>query len=149
MNETRRRIEEDARAALKAGQRERVSALRMVSADLTNRRIELGRELSEDDVLEVLARARKQRLEAETQYREAGRDDLADREAAEAAIIEGYLPKPLADDELDRLIDEAIAETGATGPREMGAVMGRLMPRVKGRAEGGDVSRRVRDRLNP
>lgn len=141
------RIREDVKGALRAGDKERVSTLRMLVSELDNRRIETGRELTDDDALEVLARARKQRLEAEEQYREGGREDLADKESREAAIVEEYMPERLSDEELDRLVDEAIAETGASGPGSMGAVMGWLMPRVKGRAEGARVSRRVKERL--
>ena len=147
MSETRERIESDAKTALKAGDKVRVSTLRMLSSELTNRRIELGRALEEPDVLEVLAKAEKRRREAEDQFRTVGREDLADKEAAEAAIVREYLPEPLSDDAIEALIDRAIAETGATGPKQMGAVMGRLVPEVRGRVDGGDLSRRVKARL--
>ncbi|MDX1622408.1 MAG: GatB/YqeY domain-containing protein [Gemmatimonadota bacterium] len=147
MSEILERIQEDLNSALKAGEKLRVSTLRMLSSELKNRRIDLGRELEDEEAVEVLFRARKQRREAEEQYREAGREELAEREAAEAEIVQAYLPEPLSDEELDRIIDEAIEETGATDPGQMGAVMGRVMPRVKGRAQGAEVSRRVRERL--
>lgn len=147
MNETRETIESDLKAAMKAGDKLRVSTLRMVSSELANARIEKGENLDEDEIVAVLARARKQRLESEEQYRSGGRDDLAEKEAAEAAIIQEYLPEPIPEEELDELIDAAIAETGATSVKDMGAVMGRVMPDVRGRAEGSEVSRRVKERL--
>lgn len=148
MNEIRERIEADVKSAMKAGDKVRVSTLRMVSSELKNERIARGEDLDEDAVIGVLAKARKQRLEAEEQYREGGRVDLAEKEAAEAAIIQEYLPEPIPDEELEQLIDAAIAETGATSPRDMGAVMGRVMPDVRGRVEGSEVSRRVKGRLS-
>lgn len=147
MNEIRERIEADVKSAMRAGDKLRVSTLRMLSSELKNERIAKAEDLDEDEVVGVLAKARKRRLEAEEQYRDAGRADLAEKEAAEADIIQEYLPEPIGDDELDRLIDAAIAETGATSKRDMGAVMGRVMPDVRGRVEGSEVSRRVRARL--
>ena len=141
------RIQEDQKRALKAQERERLSALRLLSSELQNRRIELGRDLTDEDAIEVLLRALKQRRESEEQFTKGGRPELAVREAAEAEVIRGYLPEPLADEELDGMIDAAIAEAGATSMRDMGAVMGRLMPMVKGRAEGSVVSARVKERL--
>jgi uncharacterized protein YqeY len=141
------RIQADQKTALKARERERVSALRLLSSELTNRRIALGRDLTDDDAIEVLTRALKQRRESEEQFEKGGRPELAAKEAAEAEVIRAYLPEPIAEDELNRLIDAAIAETGATSMRDMGAVMGRLMPDLKGRAEGAVVSARVKERL--
>ena len=141
------RIQEDQKLALKAGEKERLSALRLLSSELKNRRIELGRDLSDEDAVEVLMRALKQRRESEEQFTKGGRPELAAREAAETEVIRGYLPEPLADEELEGMIDAAIAEAGATSMRDMGAVMGRLMPMVKGRAEGSVVSARVKERL--
>jgi hypothetical protein len=141
------RIQEDQKLALKAGDRGRLSALRLLSSELTNRRIALGRGLGDEDAIEVLMRALKQRHEAEDQFKKGGRPELAAREAAEADVIREYLPEPLSDEELESMIDAAIAKTGATSMREMGAVMGFLMPMIKGRAEGSVVSARVKERL--
>jgi uncharacterized protein YqeY len=141
------RIQEDQKRALKAQEKERLSALRLLSSELQNRRIELGRDLTDEDAIEVLLRALKQRRESEEQFTKGGRPELAVREAAEAEVIRQYLPEPLEDEELDGMIDAAIAEAGATSMRDMGAVMGRLMPMVKGRAEGSVVSARVKERL--
>ena len=141
------RIQADQKSALKAGEKERLSALRLLSSELKNRRIELGRDLTDEDAIEVLMKALKQRRESEEQYTKGGRPELAAREAAEAEVIRGYLPAQLSDEELDAMIDAAIAEAGATTMKDMGAVMGRLMPKLKGRAEGAVVSARVKERL--
>ena len=141
------RIREDQMVALKARDKDKVSALRLLSSELKNRRIELGRDLTDEDAIEVLMRALKQRREAEEQFTKGGRPELAAREAAEAELIRMFLPLPLSPEELERMIDAAIAETGATSMRDMGVVMGRLMPEIKGRAEGAVVSARVKERL--
>lgn len=141
------RIQAEQKRALKGGEKERLSGLRLLSSELQNRRIELGRVLSDDEAIEVLMRALKQRRESEEQFVKGGRPELAAREAAEAEVIRSFLPEPLSDEELDAMVDAAIAETGATTLREMGAVMGHLMPLVKGRAEGSAVSARVKERL--
>lgn len=150
MSDTENVVEQltsDQRAALKAGDKIRVATLRLLLSEINNRRIELGRPLTEDDAIEVFSRGLKQRREAEEQYRQGGRDELADREAAEAAIIAEYMPEPIDEDELAALIDAAVAETGATGPQDMGSVMGIVMPQVKGRVDGAVVSASVRERL--
>ena len=147
MSEVLDRIRDDQKTAMKTGDKVRLATLWLIANDLKNRQIELGRTLEEADVLEVLSRARKQRRESEEQYRLGRRPDLADREAAEAAIIREYLPEPVDPARLDEMIDAAIAETGAAGPADMGKVMGRLMAQVKGRVDGADLSRRVRERL--
>ncbi len=141
------RIQADQKSALKAGEKERLSALRLLSSELGNRRIELGSDLTDEDAIEVLMKALKQRRESEEQYAKGARPELAAREAAEAEVIRGYLPAQLSDEELNAMIDAAIAESGATTMKDMGAVMGRLMPKVKGRAEGAVVSARVKERL--
>jgi hypothetical protein len=142
------RIRADQKEAMKAGDRIRLSTLRLLVNDLHNRKIELGRDLNDDEAIEVLDRALKKRREAEEEYRKAGRQDRSDAEAAEAQVIQQYLPEALETAALDALIEEAITATGASSAKEMGRVMGYLMPRVKGRAEGGEVSRRVRERLS-
>lgn len=141
------RIQADQKSALKAGEKERLSTLRLLSSDLKNRRIELGEDLTDEDAIEVLMKALKQRRESEEQYARGGRPELAAREAAEAEVIRGYLPAQISGEELDAMVDDAIAESGATSLKDMGAVMGRLMPKLKGRAEGAAVSARVKERL--
>jgi uncharacterized protein YqeY len=141
-------IRSDQKEAMKAGDRIRLSTLRLLASDLHNRRIELGHDLSDDEAIEVLHRALKKRREAEEEYRKAGREERAEVEKAESEIVRQYLPEALDSAALDALIAEAIATTGASSAKEMGRVMGYLMPRVKGRAEGSEVSRRVRERLS-
>jgi uncharacterized protein YqeY len=127
---------------MKAGERDRVSALRLV-ADALQKDIKAG---GEDEVA-VLRRERKRRLEAADAYREGGNPERADAESAEAILIEGYLPAEMADDELVTLVDQAIAESGAAGPQDMGKAMGAVMAKVDGRADGKRVSALVRERL--
>ncbi|HUF89171.1 MAG TPA: GatB/YqeY domain-containing protein [Gemmatimonadota bacterium] len=147
MSEIVQRIEGDQKAALKAREKERLSALRLLTSELKNRRIELQRDLTDDDAIEILSKALKQRQEAAEQFTRGNRPELAARESAEAGVIREYLPEPVSEEELDGMIDAAIAEVGATSMRDMGAVMGRLMPLVKGRADGAAVSARVKERL--
>ena len=129
---------------MRAGDELRRSTLRMALAAAHNRRIELRRELRDEEIVEVLARQGKQRRESIEHYRAGGREDRAAREEAELAIIEEFLPAQLGADELQELIRAAIAETGATGPGDLGRVMGRISPRVKGRADGREVADAVR-----
>ncbi|MGH2953478.1 MAG: GatB/YqeY domain-containing protein [Solirubrobacterales bacterium] len=136
------RVQADTREAMKAGERERVSALRLVTDALQKDAKEGG-----DDELAVLRRERKRRLEAAEAYREGGSSDRAAAEEIEAREIERYLPAELGDDELTALVEEAIAESGAAGPSDMGKAMGVAMPKVGGRADGKRVSAVVRERL--
>lgn len=138
------RIESAMRDAMRARDQRRTLTLRMAMAALQNRRIELRRELTDEDAGEVLGKQAKQRRESLDLFRGAGRDSLADTEAAELAIIEEFLPEPLTDDELERIVREAIAETGAAAPGDMGRVMGRVAPATKGRADGRAVADLVR-----
>ncbi|HEY8394901.1 MAG TPA: GatB/YqeY domain-containing protein [Thermaerobacter sp.] len=146
----KQRLENDMKEALKAREagRTRLSVIRMVRAAIKNAEIERGHELTDDEVLEVLAREKKQRQEALEEYRRAGRQDLVEQIEAELAIIAGYLPAPLSEEELTELARRVIAEVGARGPQDMGKVMGRLMPQIRGRAEGAEASRIVRQLLS-
>jgi len=136
------RVRADINAAVKAAQRERATALRMVLSELQK----AAKEGSADEVA-VLRRERKRRLEAAAQFREAGRGELAEREESEAELISGYLPSELPDAELDAIIRQAIEQTGATDPSDIGQVMKAAMARVQGRADGRRVSARVRAAL--
>jgi uncharacterized protein YqeY len=135
-------VQADVRAAMKAGDRERAGALRMV-VDALQKDAKLG----DGDEVAVLQRERKKRLEAAEAYSEAGRDEQASTESLEAELIEGYLPRQLSDEELAQLVDAAVAETGASEQKQMGQVMGALMPKLGGRADGKRVSAAVRERL--
>jgi uncharacterized protein YqeY len=140
------RVKADTTAALKAGDRERVGALRLIVSELQRAHKEAAAG-SEADEVAVLQRERKRRLESASAYRDGGRDDLATGEEREAELIEAYLPEQLSDDELHAIVGDAVAETGATSPKEMGKVMSVAMARVQGRADGKRVSALVREKL--
>ena len=143
----RDRISDEMRAAMKAREQTRVSTLRMLMAAMKNTQVEKGHELSDDEVVEVVAREAKRRRESMEAFEKGGRAELVEKEGAELAVLEAYLPEQLGEDELGALVDEAIAETGASSPKEMGAVMKVVMGKVKGRADGAAVSAMVRARL--
>ena len=136
------RVKEDLATAMRAGERDRVGRLRLVLSELQKAAKE-----GDADELAVLRRERKRRLDAAAQYRDAGRDDLVAAEEAEAELIGGYLPAELTDDELNALVAEAVSEAGATSPKDMGAVMKVVMPKVDGRADGRRVSAAVKEIL--
>ena len=137
-------VEAATRQAFLARDELRTSTLRMVLAAAHNRRIELGRPLTDEEMVDTLSRQVKQRRESIEQFRAGGRDDLAQREEAELRILAEFLPEQLGPDEVEQMAREAIAETGASGPAELGRVMGRLAPRIKGRADGRAASDLVR-----
>jgi uncharacterized protein YqeY len=139
------RVQEDATAALKAGERERAGALRLVVSELQKAHKDAAG--SEADEVAVLQRERKRRLEAAEAYREAAREDLAETEEQEAELIAVYLPAQMSDDELHAIVGDAVAEAGASSPKEMGRVMSLVMPRVQGRADGKRVSALVKEKL--
>ena len=138
------RLEAAMRDAMRARDERRTQTLRMAMAAAHNQRIAKGRELSDDEVVDVLTRQVKQRRESITMYRDAGRDDRAAAEEAEAAILAEFLPEQLSGEQIEELARAAIAETGAAGPGDMGRVMGALSPRTRGRADGRAVSETVR-----
>ncbi|HEX6666741.1 MAG TPA: GatB/YqeY domain-containing protein [Solirubrobacterales bacterium] len=135
-------VQSDVRVAMKARDRERAAALRMV-VDVLQQDAKLGK----GDEVAVLQRERKKRVEAAEAYEDAGRAEQAAAERFEAELIEGYLPQQLSDEELAALVEEAVAETGATEQRQMGQVMSALMPKLGGRADGKRVSAAVRAKL--
>jgi uncharacterized protein YqeY len=135
-------VQDDVKTAMKAGERQRVGQLRMIVNALQAEEKE-----GKGDEIAALQRERKRRLDAAEALREGGRMDQADSEAAEAELIEGYLPEQLSDDELSELVASAVEETGASGTKDMGGVMKVLMPKVGGRADGKRVSQAVREKL--
>jgi len=141
------RIKADTVTALKAGDSRRTQALRLLTAALKKERIDAGTTPDEAAELVVLKRERKRRLEAAELYDGAGRAELAAQERYEEELIAAYLPPELSDEELAALVDATIAETGAASARDMGKVMGAVMKKVAGRADGGLVNRLVRSRL--
>jgi len=141
------RIADDMKEAMRAGDKARLSAIRMLRAAIKDQEIELGRTLADEDVLQLVSKQIKQRREAATQYGEAGRADLEQRELAEVEVLAVYLPAPLSESELARIIDEGIEETAACSVRDMGKLMAWLRPRVLGRSDMTEVSAKVKERL--
>jgi uncharacterized protein len=140
-------IEAEVKDAMRAREQERVDTLRLVLSSLRSAEKELQRPLSDQEELQVLQRERKRRVEAAEAFRAGGRDDRAEQEERELAVIEGFMPEPVSEEELERIVDDAIAETGATSLRDLGRVMADVMPQVSGRADGSEVSRLVREKL--
>lgn len=143
----REKIADDMRGAMKAREAQRVAALRMLMAAVKNAEVEKRHELSDDEVLDVVTREAKRRRESIEAFLQGGREDLVQKETAELAVLESYLPERLGDDELSAMIDDAITETGASSPKQMGDVMKALMPKLRGRADGAQVSALVKERL--
>ena len=140
-------IQEDVKTAMKAGEKDRLKVLRLISAAIKQVEIDDRTELDDPAVLTILNRMVKQRRDSITQFESGNRQDLADIEAAEIGIIETYLPEPLSDDDLEMLIDEAIARTGAESIRDMGKVMSHVKTMAAGRADMGIVGAKVKGRL--
>jgi uncharacterized protein YqeY len=138
-------VKADVTTALKAGDRERAGALRLITNELQKAQKDAGG--NDVDEVAVLQRERKRRVEAADAYRDAGREDLAASEQREAELIEGYMPAQLSDYELHAIVGDVVAETGAASPKEMGKVMSMVMPRVQGRADGKRVSAVVKEKL--
>ncbi len=136
------RIQDDTRAAMKAGERDRVGTLRMLASSLQQNEKE-----GDGDAVAVLQRERKKRVEAAEAFESGGRAEQAEAERAEATLIDAYLPEQVTDDELGSIVAAAIESTGAADVKEMGKVIGIVMPQVKGRADGKRVSTMVRERL--
>jgi uncharacterized protein YqeY len=141
------RLEDELRQAMVARDSDRRDALRLILSSLRSAEKELQRPLHDDEELQVLQRERKRRLEAAEAYRAAGRDAQADDEERELGVLEEFMPTPLSEDELEEIIDDAIAEVGATSIRDLGRVMADVMPQVSGRADGSVVSQLVREKL--
>jgi uncharacterized protein YqeY len=141
------RLEDELREAMLARENERRDALRLILSSLRSAEKDLQRELSDDEELQVLQRERKRRHEAAEAFRDGGREAQAQKEEAELAVLEEFMPAPLSEDELERIVDDAIAENGATNMRDMGRVMADVMPQIAGRADGSAVSQLVREKL--
>ena len=140
-------IEAEIKDAIRGREQLRADTLRLTLASLRSAEKELGRPLKEDEELQVLQRERKRRAEAAEAFRSAGREEQAATEEEELEIIEEFMPEALAEDELEQIVDDAIAETGATSLRDLGRVMADVMPQVAGRADGSAVSQLVREKL--
>jgi uncharacterized protein YqeY len=140
-------VHEQMTAALRAGDKLRLGALRMLAAAITNREKEILHELSDDEVREVAGKEVKKRSESIEAFASAGRTELAEKERAEREILQPFAPEQLSDAEVDALIDEAISSTEASSMKEMGAVMGAVMAKAKGKVDGSVVQQKVRERL--
>ncbi|ABI57858.1 GatB/YqeY domain-containing protein [Alkalilimnicola ehrlichii MLHE-1] len=146
-SELKTRLQQAVKDAMRARDKTRLGVLRMVTAAVKQREVDERTELDDVQVLEVLTRMVKQRRESIAQYRDAGRDDLAAVEEAELDVLAGFMSQPLSEAELQAMVDQVIADTGAGGMQDMGRVMGQLKPQVQGRADMGAVSKMVKARL--
>ncbi|SDW14636.1 hypothetical protein SAMN05444487_101388 [Marininema mesophilum] len=141
------RLTDDMKAAMKNKDKNRLTVIRMVRSSIKNKEIELKRPLTEDEALSVVAKEYKQHQDSLAEFVQANRDDLAEKARSEMAILKDYLPEPLTEEEVRRMVQEVIAQTGATSRADMKKVMTRLMPQVKGRADGKTVNRLVQESL--
>ena len=140
-------LEAGVKEAMLARDAERRDALRLILSSLRSAEKDLQRPLSEDEELQVLQRERKKRIEAAEAFREGGREEQAAKEDAELAILQEFMPAPLSEDELEQIVDDAIAENGATSLQDLGRVMADVMPQIAGRADGSAVGQLVREKL--
>lgn len=140
-------IEEDLKEAMRERDNDRRDALRLILSSLRSAEKELQRPLTDQEELQVLQRERKKRVEAEEAFRTAGREEQADAEDYELEVLEEFMPEPLSEEELEEIVDDAIAENGATSLQDLGRVMADVMPQVAGRADGSAVSQLVREKL--
>jgi uncharacterized protein len=141
------RLTADAKEALKAGDKLRLSAIRMLLSDIKNAEIAKKGDLTDEELLELATRDAKKHKESIEEFSKGGRQDLVDKETYELAVIQEYLPEQMSDDEVQKIIAETIQEVGASSPADLGKVMGKLMPRVKGKADGKKINQLVREML--
>ena len=144
----RQRIESDMKTAMRAKDKERLGTIRLILAAIKQREIDERITLGDTDILAVLDKMIKQRRDSITQFEQASRQELADKEAAEVAVIQEYLPAALSDNEVDTLIADAITASGASSPQDIGKIMALLKPKLQGRADMGLVSRKVKEKLS-
>jgi uncharacterized protein YqeY len=143
----KQRIQDDMKAAMKAGDKPRLAVIRLILAAIKQREVDERIELNDEQVLAVLDKMVKQRRDSIQQYGDAGRDDLAAAEQAEVEIIQAYLPEALSEAEIAGIVAQAIADTGASSMKDMGKVMGKIKPQIQGRADMGAVSALVKQKL--
>lgn len=141
------KITDDMKQAMKDGDKTRLGTIRMLRAAIKDKEIELGHTLTDEDVIAVVGKLLKQRKDSANQYTEAGRPELAEKEQAEMAVLEVYLPEQLSDAEIETIIDAAIAETAAAGMKDMGKVMGTVRPKLQGKADMALVSSLIKNKL--
>jgi len=141
------KLNDDLKSAMKASDSLKVSVLRMAKSSIKNREIDTRKELSDEDIIHILTTLAKQRRESIEQFSKGGRQDLAEKETQELAILQSYLPEQMTSEELDRIVLEAIKESSASGTNDIGKVMRIVMPRTKGAADGRLVNQRVKELL--
>jgi uncharacterized protein len=141
------RLEQEVKEAMLARDADRRDALRLILSSLKSAEKDLLRPLTDDEALQVMQRERKKRVEAAEAFQAAGRGAQAEKEEAELAVLEEFMPEPIGEEELERIVDDAIAENKATSMRDMGRVMADVMPQIAGRADGSAVSQLVREKL--
>jgi hypothetical protein len=141
-------LNQDMKAAMKAKNKEDLTTIRMLKSAVQNEEISAGGELSEETELKVLSREKKQRVDSLKEFSDAGREDLVAKLEKEIEIVDRYLPEQLSDDELRKVVKETIEETGATSMQDMGKVMGAIMPKVQGKANGNQVNAIVKEELS-
>ncbi len=138
---------QDMKEAMRAKDKVKLSTIRMINSLIKNAEIEKRGELTDDEIIQLLVKYAKQRKEAIEMYEKGGRQDLVEKEKAELAVVESYLPKQMSEEEIRELVKEAIEATGASSPKDIGKVMQHVMPKVKGRADGSVVNKIVREML--
>ena len=150
MSKCEKRIELDTamKEAMRAKEKARLDTIRLILADIKRIEVDERKDLNDTEVIQVMDKMLKQRRDSIEQFRAAGRNELAEKEEAEMAIIQTFLPEPLSDAEIDALISEAIANTGAESMKDMGKVMGQLKPQLQGKADMGAVSKRIKSQLS-
>lgn len=141
------RLNDDMKTAMKAKDKESLQVIPMIKSSIQNEQIKEGHDLTEEEELTVLSREMKQRRDSLHEFEEAGRDDLAEKVKSEIVIVEKYMPEQLSDEEIRQLVQEAITQTGASSMKEFGKVMGAIMPKVKGKADGNQVNAIVKELL--
>lgn len=148
MSELFNKLQEEMKKALKSGEKDRLSTIRMLISEVKKVQIDSKKELSDEDIISILQKYLKQRKEAYNQYLSAGREDLANKELLEIGIVQEFLPQPMSEEELGSVVEQVITEVGATSIKDMGKVVKLVLERVKGRAEGSVVSRIVKEKLS-
>lgn len=138
----------DLKTAMKAKDKEKLSTLRMLQAAIKNKQIELGKEISDDEISQIVLKEIKQRKDSIDQYKKGGREELAQKEQSEIEILEKYMPEQLSKEEIKKVIDNTIQKINAEGPQDMGKVMSATMSELKGKADGSTISQLVKDSLN-
>jgi len=142
------KLQEEMKAAMKSGDKDKLSTIRMLISEIKKVQIDSKKELTDEEIISILQKYIKQRKEAYTQYEQAGRKDLAEKELKEIEIVQQFLPPPLSEEELIKIVEDTIKEVGASSIKDMGKVVKAVMDKVKGRAEGSLISKIVKEKLS-